>query len=775
MTALGLARVAAILLPACLPLSALDGGERGERDPALSPCDVQWDRGRRPQARECYRKLLESSDPSLRAEAWWALGDVKQANDVFRAALAADESDPDVRVRWGYLFIQTHQESEALKLFNEALKLDEDHMAAKLGTASVMGRRFEKQAVAIIDAAIEAEPEQTLGYLMRARLQLEQGDSAEAEKTLGTALEKAESLGRSPLEAYALLAALDMQRGVEDSAWIRKALEHNPRYGELFAETAHFFVITRRYREAVEQLERAVEVDPALWSAHADLGVNLLRANREEEGRRHLEIAYEGDPFSAQTVNTLRLIDSFDQFRLFSSKDLLRLEASGDAAAAFDAPEVRVRLHKKEAALLKLYAMDLAEQSVAVFKKKYGFTPEKSIYVELYPDHDDFAVRTMGLPGVGLLGVTFGYLVAMDSPSGRDPGTFHWGTTLWHEMAHVFTLEATNHLVPRWFSEGISMYEEWEARPHWGERITPDFIGAFDEGKLLPVAELDDGFLRPSYDSQIAVSYFQAGLVCSMIDREWGSEKLVEMLHAFADSKATTASVVENVLGVAPETFDERFQEFLRERLGAMAEKKALEKWRKALKPLLALAREKDWDKVIELAPEVRDLYPEYVQAGSPYTLLARAYEEKGEREEAVASLETYFHIGGRQPEQLRKLADWLHEAGRRADAIEVLEELIWVWPMDEELHRDLGDWLRAEGRDRDAVREYEAWLAMDPLDKAGVHYRLAETYHTMNDSKESASKTSDSKRMRKHLLLALEAAPGYRPAQKLLLEVMGK
>ena len=49
--------------------------------------------------------------------------------------------------------------------------------------------------------------------------------------------------------------------------------------------------------------------------------------------------------------------------------------------------------------------------------------------VEVYPDHEDFAVRTMGMPGLGALGVTFGYVVAMDSPSGRPPGTFHWAST----------------------------------------------------------------------------------------------------------------------------------------------------------------------------------------------------------------------------------------------------------------------------------------------------------------------------------------------------------
>jgi len=748
-----------LLLLAAAPLLAVYGDERGARDPSLIPCDVQWDRGRRPQATACYRKLLESRDPAVRAEAWWALGDVKQANEVFRAAIDADESNPDLRVRWGYLYVQTHQESEGMNLFQEALKIDEDHVAAKLGTAGVMGSRFEEKAKGIIKEALESTPDQMLAHLMLARMQLEEGDRETGRKTLATALEKAESLGRSPLEVYALYAAADYQDGKLQSDWVRKALEHNPRYGEIYAEIAHFYVITRRYREAIEMYQKAIEVDPALWSAHADLGVNLLRENRDAEGRRHLEIAYEGDPFSARTVNTLRLVDSFENFRTFSNKDLLRSAAPD--ADTLAAAEIVVRLHKDEASLLRDYAIDLSEQSAERFGKKYGFKPEKPIYVELYPDHDDFAVRTMGLPGVGLLGVTFGYLVAMDSPSGREPGSFHWGTTLWHEMAHVFTLEATNHLVPRWFSEGVSMYEEWEARPNWGERINPDFIHAFHEGKLLPVAELDKGFLRPSYPQQIAVSYFQAGLVCRMIDRQWGPEKVVAMLKAFAKPETSTASAVRTVLGVEPEEFDKRFKTYLTGELGPMGEKGVLKTWRGKLKGLLTKASEKDWEGVIADAPEVRDLYPDYVESGSPYVLLARAFDETDQRSQAIEQLEEYFRRGGRQPAQLKQLAEWLHEADRRADAIAPLEELLWVWPIDEELHRDLGDWLLSEGREKEALREFAALLASGPIDKAGAHFRLAETYHKMDDSRMT----------RRHLLQALEAAPGYRPAQKLLLE----
>ena len=93
------------------------------------------------------------------------------------------------------------------------------------------------------------------------------------------------------------------------------------------------------------------------------------------------------------------------------------------------------------------------------------------VQVEVYPDHEDFAVRTLGMPGLGALGVTFGDVIAMDSPSGRKPGDFHWASTLWHEMSHVFILTATNHRVPRWFTEGLAVHEETRSlarvgRPH---------------------------------------------------------------------------------------------------------------------------------------------------------------------------------------------------------------------------------------------------------------------------------------------------------------------
>ncbi len=746
----------AAVLPVCLvlavwPTSASEqrGDERGLRSPLLEPCDRQHDRGQLLEADGCYRDVLRSSDPAAQAEAYWMLSDLKSANERFREAVQQDPENPDLRVRWGYLYIDSHQQSEAAELFQEALDLDASHVAAQLGMASVLASRFDGKAIELVQGALRQRPAQAEGHLLLGRMALEEGDLEQASKSLETALAKVRELGIAPLETYALLASLEMLRANRDNKWIELALEHNPRYGAVYAEQAHFYVITRRYREATERLRQAVRINPRLWRAHAELGVNLMREGLDEEGRRHLEIAYNGDPYSAKTVNTLRLIDTFDRFQTYPSED-----PDGP-----EGPRALVMLDRDEAELLLPYVLEVTERAIAEFSRKYQFTLERPVRVELYPNHDDFAVRTMAMPGIGLLGVTFGYVVAMDSPSGREPGGFHWGTTLWHELAHVFTLESTGHLVPRWYSEGISMYEEWMGDPRWGETVTPEYIEAVRDGRLLPVADLDRGFIRPRYPGQVAISYLQAGFACRFIAERWGQPKLGELLEGFARNKPTGGNI-RAVLGLAPKDFDELFLQYMRNFLGPALE--GLQLWRRSLKAALQSVRKKDWAAVVDPARAAQAAYPQHVGSGSSYALLAAAYEESGNRAAAVAELQEYEQLGGRQPETLKKLARWLEEARRTDEAVYTYEGLLYNWPQDEEIHARLGELYLESGRSELARREFQAVLALEPLDRATAQYNLARAYVKMGDLAQA----------RLHVLLALERAPTFRPALHLLQKV---
>jgi hypothetical protein len=382
------------------------------------------------------------------------------------------------------------------------------------------------------------------------------------------------------------------------------------------------------------------------------------------------------------------------------------------------------------------------------------------VQVEVYPDHEDFAVRTMGMPGLGALGVTFGEVVAMDSPSGRPPGDFHWASTLRHEMSHVFILTATNHRVPRWFTEGLAVHEETEDSPEWGDRMTPDIVVALRDKKLLPVSDMDRGFVHPEYPAQVIVSYYQAGRICDYIKARWGADKLLEMVHSFAAAKPTP-DVIQQDLGMSPGDFDKEFQAWLYKDLPPAVSD--FDAWTKGLKELAELAKAQRYDEVLQKGDAVVRMYPDYVYTANPYEFIADANLAKGNKQAAVTVLTQYRNKGGRSPDILKKLASLQEESGNPLEAARTLERLVYIYPVnDEDLHRHLGNLWLDQKNYAAAIREYAAVADMHPLDKASTQYNLARAYFAAGQK----DKARDS------VLASLEAAPDYRPAQKLLLEL---
>ena len=133
-----------------------------------------------------------------------------------------------------------------------------------------------------------------------------------------------------------------------------------------------------------------------------------------------LERSFALDKFDQTTYNLLTMLDSLDKFEVVSEGNLV------------------IKLDASEMPVMREFVGPLAQQALATFAKKYQFTPKGPILIEMFPKHDDFAVRTVGLPGmIGALGACFGRVVTLDSPKARPPGDFNWEPTLWHELAHV--------------------------------------------------------------------------------------------------------------------------------------------------------------------------------------------------------------------------------------------------------------------------------------------------------------------------------------------------
>jgi tetratricopeptide (TPR) repeat protein len=455
------------------------------------------------------------------AVAAWHRGYIQDAKDIFIDATSGEKAGEvplEALCAFGYLFLEKYDASGALAVFRDCLKINKAYADALLGVA--LAKKYENNAEVEINAraALEINPNLVPALNLLAELRMQEEDYNAAEQEIGRAF----AINPTHLESLSLEAVYRLFRG--DSSGFaeveRKVLAVNPSFGRLYYAVAENLVSRRKYQEAVDFDRRAVALDPQLWAAWASLGMNLTRVGDLAEGRRAIQRAFDGDSFNIWAYNSLELLDSMDKFGRTQSEHFI------------------YRMSKEDQPVLAPYLPKLAEEVYGKLTQRYGFIPKGPIQVEVFPNHEDFAVRTLGLPGLGALGVCFGKVVAIDSPRARKIGAFNWGSTLWHEFAHVVTLQMTDHNIPRWYSEGLSVYEERRARPGWGDDLTAMIVRYYKAGKLLKVSELNAGMMRPKSPHQIGLSYWQASLVCELIEEKFGFEKIKQTLHLFAENKS---------------------------------------------------------------------------------------------------------------------------------------------------------------------------------------------------------------------------------------------
>ncbi|MBI3895920.1 MAG: tetratricopeptide repeat protein [Acidobacteria bacterium] len=705
---------------------------------------------------------LPPAERGLVADALAELGKFEEANQLYREAVEANPKDPSLKAKWGRLLLRKYNLAESEGLFREALELNTRHTGALLGMAELAASRWESQVPGTLERILQINPNLAEARVMLARVLLEHDDYSDA----ATELDQALQVNPLLLEAWSLRAAaeyLQASPSAVEQEWIPRILRENPSYGKVFADLGDFAVLKRQYGAAVEFYRRAVQTDPDLSQAESSLGINLFRLGKEEEALAILEKAYHQDPYNVWTVNTLRLMDSFRNYDSFGTS------------------RFRVKLHQKESTVLRPYVEELLEKSIQDLSRRYRFVPEQKVVFEMYPDHEDFAVRTLGMPGLGALGATFGAVVAMDSPSARPRGEFHWGSTLWHELAHVISLGITDNRVPRWFTEGLSVYEENHARPGWGDPMNGGIVQALKRFRLIPLAELNSAFIRPRSPLMVPFAYFESGLICEFIAEKYGFPKILSLLNSYQKNQDDVAAFRE-VFGLSLEEFDKQFRDYARQQTFGFAkavdfqwagQDRTMEEIRQEvakhpdnffaqLHLAQALSARSQFEEAIAHAQAAKELFPPFVDEGNPYTLLADGYEALGRKEKAISELREWKEQKGRDPETFKRLAKLLKEAGHLDEAIQTLEQALYISVFDVEIHQWLGEWSLENSDPQDAIREFQVLLALDPPDKAEAHYRLATAYRAV----------SDGEKARQQVLAALEIAPGFRPAQKLLLEL---
>jgi cellulose synthase operon protein C len=257
------------------------------------------------------------------------------------------------------------------------------------------------------------------------------------------------------------------------------------------------------------------------------------------------------------------------------------------------------------------------------------------------------------------------------------------------------------------------------------------------------------------------VSYYQAGKICDYISERWGEGKLLDMIHEFAKNRPTV-DVIREQLGVEPEAFDKDFLAMIDKETSKTVA--GFADWTKQVRELNQLTKDGKYDEVIAKGRATEGLYPDYVEAGNVYSFIAEACLKKDDKACAMEEWGRYSKIGGRNPDTIKRYAKLLQDAGKLKEAEAALERLNFIFPIDAELHERLGNLLMQTGDPKKAVPEFQALIAMHPIDMAGSHYNLARAYQAAGQKDQA----------REEAVSALEAAPNFRPAQKLLLEVSG-
>ena len=690
------------------------------------------------------------------------LGEFREANNAFRTAYRVDDKHLENLRHWAALFQEKYNTADAQRTYEEALKLNPNDADLHVGYAATFGSFARQEELA--QKALTLNPNHVEAMRMLASLRILDGQYEAAAEFA----EKALAINPSSVRAMAHLASAHHLRG-DQAAFEeveQQALAVNPRAGEFYLLMAEDADHRFRYADAEMFARKAVGVEGNNWQAYAVLGTSLMRTGKMQEARRYLDATFDRDPFNLFVGNTLTMLDEYENF------------------ARYESEHFSLRLHRDEADVLGPAFLELAEAAYADMNARYGYTPQGKITIEAYNDHDDFAVRVAGLPHVGLLGVCFGDIVAMDTPSAQAGRPYNWARTRWHELGHTMAIGVSEHRVPRWFTEGLSVYQERRARPEWGREMDLELYTAFDQGQLLPLKQIDKGFTRPTYPGQIMISYYHASKVITFIVDQFGFEAIPGILRALGEGQPIEQAI-EGTLGQPIDALDRAFRADLLEKRARLAAvltdlpnvlgeeeengDSVLDQLTgRSQNPFFARLQEghenliaQRYDAAAEKFREALDLFPDFVKEGSPYHGLAAVYRATADTARLIDTLEDFLEIAEHGAPEMRELAALYQKADNTAQAIRFFERSLDVDPYDLPTHDALAELYTDLDRHGQAVRARRAILGLNPVDRAEAYFKLAESLYANRQ-------IDDAKRA---VLQSLELAPGFRDAQRLLLK----
>jgi tetratricopeptide (TPR) repeat protein len=520
----------------------------------------------------------------------------------------AKKRDPKLRETYlaaGNLALDKHDFALAAKKFEEGLKELPDDPDLQCGLAQAYEPSDSALAATALEAALKRNSNHIASLLMVVDHCIDAEDYEEAKDTL----ERIKSVNPWHPDAWsyeAVVAHLKNQSDEEKTArqTALKFWANNPRVDYLIG-----LKLSQKYRfaEGAAHQGQALKNDFDYLPAKAQLAHDLLRLGEETEGWKLADEVQKQDGYDVEAYNMVNLRLTMSKYTTLTNRDFL------------------VRMSSREAALYGDQVLDLLNKERTNLCAKYEMELKRPTIVEIFAEQKDFAVRTFGMPGnAGYLGVCFGTVVTANSPAVQHGHPVNWQAVLYHEFCHVVTLQMTKNKMPRWLSEGISVYEEGQQNPAWGQRMTPKYREMILGDELTPVSKLSGAFLDPKSEMHLQFAYYESSLVVEFLVQKYGIEKLKSILRDLGEGVEINDAIAKelnglnklNELNSAKETSTDNAEKAVassNDSTNSQAVAKAAGPLEQFEKDFAAFARER----AEKLAPGLDFEEPEFTKAGS--------------------------------------------------------------------------------------------------------------------------------------------------------------
>lgn len=495
------------------------------------------------------------------------------------------------------------------------------------------------------------------------------------------------------LEALGLLAGAHALRLEDDKAAdVLKQVEAiDPDNATAYFDVAEQLGAMRQYPRAAEHYKIAIERAPWWTAARNGLGLLYTQSGDEDDARVTLDAAHLLDPFNLATTNYLRLLDELAKF---SKSETDHFIVFYDAKADPMIPEY------------------FGEYLESIYKEVCGaFAHEPAVktYIEVFPTHDSFSVRTTGSPWIGTVGASTGRVIAMVSPR-KDKltmGAFNWAKVLRHEFTHTVTLSATDNRIAHWMTEGLAVLEEKQPL-QWA--WVPMLYDAVTKKKLFTIEDLTWAFVRPRKPSDRQLAYAESFWICDYIDKTYGREKILAMLAEFKAGKNADETFAK-VLGKSTEAFQTEFFAWCDQQVKGWGYDKETSAKVKALsEEAEELTRA---GKLAEALPKWEEIHALRPMDKLPRMRLASIYLKQNRTDDAARQLEALDAVELHDNNYAKGIARIYRDAGKIEQATKFAQQAVYIDPYDDAGHQLLAELYEKSGNETGLSREKRVLAAL--------------------------------------------------------------